>query len=104
MYPFLGGVTWELRVYSDLDRRGISLWTKRQMQDIRFCLEGQRAESLSMKELQCRPQQYMPVSESLRRQSHPYRFMYMSIRMTEARSWCMTIRYIICSMMSRTRR
>ena len=33
-----------------------------------------------------------------------YRFMYMSIRMTEARSWCMTIRYIICSMMSRTRR
>ena len=27
-----------------------------------FCLEGQRAESLSMKELQCRPRQYMPVS------------------------------------------
>ena len=57
-----------------------------------------------MKELQCRLRQYMPVSESLRRQSHPYLFMYMNIRMTEARSWCMTIRYIICSMMSRTQR
>ena len=34
----------------------------------------------------------------------PYHFMYMSIRMTAARSWCTTIRYIICSMMSRTRR
>ena len=33
-----------------------------------------------------------------------YLFMYMNIRITEARSWCMTIRYIICSMMSRTQR
>ena len=30
--------------------------------------------------------------------------MYISIRMTEARSWCMTILYIICFMMSQTRR
>ena len=46
MYPFLGGVTWELRVYLDLDRRGINLWTRQQMRDIRFCSEGQQAESL----------------------------------------------------------
>ena len=71
MYPFLGGVTWELRVSLDSDRQGISLWTRQQTQDIRFCLEGQRMESLSMKEQQCRPRQYMPVSEYLRRQSHP---------------------------------
>ena len=46
----------------------------------------------------------MPVSESLQKQWRLYRFMYMSIRMTVARSWCMTILYIICSMTSRTRR
>ena len=69
---------------------GISLWIRQQMQDIRFCLEGQQAGSLLMKELQCRPRQYMPVSESLRKQWLLYRFMYMSIRMTVARSWCMT--------------
>ena len=40
----------------------------------------------------------------LRKQWHLYRFMYMSIRMTAARSWCMIILYIICSMTSRTRR
>ena len=34
---------------------------RQQMQDIRFCLEGQQVENLSMKELQCRPRQCMPV-------------------------------------------
>ena len=67
----LGGAIWELRVYSDLDRQGISLWIRQQMQDIRFCLEGQQVESLSMKELQCRPRQCMPVSGYLRKQLHP---------------------------------
>lgn len=36
-----------------------------------FCLEGQQVESLSMKELQCRPRQCMPVSGYLRKQLHP---------------------------------
>ena len=39
---FLGGVTWELRVYLASDRLGTSPWIRQQMQGIRFCLEEQQ--------------------------------------------------------------
>ena len=45
LYLFLGGVTWELRVYLVSDRRGISLWIRRLMPDIRSCSDGQQAEN-----------------------------------------------------------
>ncbi len=57
---FLGGVTWELRVYSFGQARDKPV-DKAADAGYSFLFEGQRAESLSMKERQCRPRQCMPV-------------------------------------------